>query len=182
MPLRRRVRPRHPHPLSPLAAAGGACQHGAMRVLGLISFVQLLLGVAGLKKALREGRVADVPFAGKRPKKELQQRHWTDGTALSAPTPMLIIQGIASLVLLIHPRPPRFFARLLGVLGAIMAIGYPLEKVWRDSLVEPDKELTPLTFGGFLLALKMAILGWSVGRGKRTRTVEPADSDADAAA
>ncbi len=96
-----------------------------MRVLGLVSFVQLLLGVAGLKKALREGRVADVPFAEKRPKKELQQRHWTDGTALSAPTPMLIIQGIASIILIVRRRPPVFFARLLGVLGAIMAIGYP---------------------------------------------------------
>jgi len=149
-----------------------------MRILGLVSFVQLLLGVAGLKKALRERRVADVPFTEKRPKKQIEQRHWTDGTALSAPTPMLIVQGIASLVLIVHPRPPRFFARLLGVLGAIMAIGYPLEKVWRDSLVEPDKELTPLTFGGFLLALKMAILGWSVGRGKRRRAIEPADADA----
>ena len=68
-----------------------------MRILGLVSFVQLLLGVAGLKKALREGRVADVPFTEKRPKKQIRQRHWTDGTALSAPTPMLIAQGIASL-------------------------------------------------------------------------------------
>ncbi|RZS68242.1 hypothetical protein EV187_0669 [Agromyces ramosus] len=149
-----------------------------MRILGLVSFVQLLLGVAGLKKSLREGRVADVPFAEKRSKKELQQRHWTDGTALSAPTPMLILQGIASIVLIVHPRPPKFFARLLGVLGAVMAIGYPVEKVWRDSLVEPDRKLTPLTFGGFLLALKMAILGWSVGRGRRSRAVEPGDTDA----
>ena len=146
-----------------------------MRILGLISFVQLLLGVAGLKKALREGRVADVPFAEKRSRKQLEQRHWTDGTALSAPTPMLVIQGIASIILIVHPRPPRFFARLLGVLGAIMTIGYPLEKGWRESLVEPDRELTPLTLGGFLLALKMAILGWSVGRGTRTRAVETAE-------
>ena len=149
-----------------------------MRILGLVSFVQLLLGVAGLKKALREGRVADVPFAEKRSKKELQQRHWTDGTALSAPTPMLILQGIASIVLIVHPRPPKVFARLLGVLGAIMTIGYPVEKVWRDSLVEPDGKLTPLTLGGFLLALKMAVLGWSVGRGRRSRAVELADADA----
>ena len=61
-----------------------------------------------------------------------------------------------------------------------MAIGYPLEKVWRDSLVEPDKELTPLTFGGFLLALKMAILGWSVGRGSADTHRRAADSDSDA--
>ena len=85
---------------------------------------------------------------------------------------MLVIQGIASIILIVHPRPPRFFARLLGVLGAIMTIGYPLEKEWRDSLVEPDRELTPLTLGGFLLALKMAILGWSVGRRTRAKAVE----------
>ena len=110
-----------------------------MRVLGLVAFVQLLLGVAGLRKALREGRVADVPFAEKRSKKQIDQRHWTDGTALSAPTPMLVIQGIASIVLILGRRPPVFFARLIGVLGAIMAIGYPLEKVWRESLVEPER-------------------------------------------
>ena len=169
---------RHARP--PLAAAVGACQHDAMRVLGLVAFVQLLLGVAGLKKALREGRVADVPFAEKRSKKQIEQRHWTDGTALSAPTPMLVIQGIASIVLILGRRPPVFFARLIGVLGAIMAIGYPLEKVWRESLVEPDKQLTPLTLGGFLLALKMAILGWSVGRGRRARTLEQSEAEVDA--
>ena len=147
-----------------------------MRILGLVAFVQLLLGVAGLRKALREGRVADVPFVEKRSKKELERRHWADGTALSAPTPMLIAQGIASLVLIVHPRPPVFWARLLGVLGAIMTIGYPLEKVWRESLVGPDRQVTPLTLGGFLLALKMAVLGWSVGRKRRSTTDEPADA------
>jgi len=139
-----------------------------MRILGLVSLVQLLLGVAGLRKALREGRVADTPLAEKRKSSQIRQLHWSDGTALSAPTPMLVGQGIATLILLVTPRPPVFFARLLGTLGAIMTIGYPLEKVWRDSLVEPDRQLTPLTIGGFLLALKMAILGWAAGRGRRT--------------
>ncbi|HEU0182727.1 MAG TPA: hypothetical protein VFR16_11105 [Agromyces mariniharenae] len=149
-----------------------------MRILGLVSLVQLLLGVAGLRKALREGRVADVPLVEPRPSAQLRRRHWIDGTALSAPTPMLVIQGIATLVLLVARRPPVFFARLLGVLGAIMTIGSPLERVWRDSLAEPDRELTPITLGGFLLALKMAILGWSVGRGRRPEELAAADEEA----
>lgn len=44
------------------------------------------------------------------------------------------------------------------------SIGWPVERVWRESLVEPDTEVTPFTLGGFLLSLKMAILGWSTGR------------------
>ena len=146
----------------------------------MISFIQLLLGCAGLKKGLREGREAELPVPAKPSNKPLTERHWLDGTALSAPTAMLIAQGIATVVLIVHPRPPRFFARILGVLGAMMTFGYPLEKVWRDSLVEPDKEVTPLTLGGFLLALKMAMLGWSVGRGQPAKAVvaeEFADAD-----
>ena len=45
-----------------------------------------------------------------------------------------------------------------------MSIGAPLERIWRESLVTPDREVTPLTIGGFLLGLKLAILGWSAGR------------------
>lgn len=151
-----------------------------MRLLGVISFIQLLLGFAGLKKGLREGREAELPWPSKPSKKPLAERHWLEGTALSAPTAMLIAQGIATVVLIVHPRPPRFFARILGVLGAMMTFGYPVEKVWRDSLVEPDKQVTPLTLGGFLLALKIAMLGWSVGRGRPAKAIvaeEFADAD-----
>ena len=137
-----------------------------LRLVGAIGLVQLVFGVLGLRKAYREGRPPDLPGGTVASVDEMRARHWTDGTALSAPTAMLAVQGAASLALLVAPRPPVLAARILGVLGAIMTIGYPIEKVWRDSLVTPDRELTPLTAGGFLLALKMAILGWSAGRGR----------------
>ena len=137
-----------------------------LRLVGAIGLVQLVFGVLGLRKAYREGRPPDLPGETVKSVDEMRARHWTDGTALSAPTVMMAVQGAASLALLVAPRPPVLAARILGVLGAIMTIGYPIEKVWRDSLVTPDRELTPLTAGGFLLALKMAILGWSAGRGR----------------
>ena len=153
-----------------------------MRLLGVISLLQLLLGIAGLRKGLREGRGAELPPPAKPSTRPLTEGHWLEGTALSAPTAMLIAQGIATVVLIVHPRPPAFFARILGALGAMMTFGYPLEKVWRDSLVEPDKHVTPITLGGFLLALKMAMLGWSVGRGRAAKAIavgagESADAD-----
>lgn len=137
-----------------------------MRIVGAIGFAQLLLGLLGLGKAYREGRPGDVPGVRIRSVDEMRRRHWVEGTSLSASTAMLAVQGAASVALLVAPRPPVLAARILGVLGAIMSIGYPIEKVWRDSLVSPDRQVTPLTAGGFLLALKMAVLGWSVGRGR----------------
>ncbi|MFE5672141.1 hypothetical protein ACFQ58_11110 [Agromyces sp. NPDC056523] len=137
-----------------------------LRLVGAIGLVQLVLGVLGLRKALREGLAGDVPAYPVRPVDEMRSRHWLEGTSLSAPTVMLVVQGVASTSLLLAPRPPVLAARVLGVLGAIMSIGYPIERVWRDSLVAPDRTLTPLTLGGFLLALKMAILGWSAGSGR----------------
>ena len=137
-----------------------------LRLVGAIGLVQLVFGVLGLRKAYREGLPVDLPGVKVRSVDEMRSRHWIDGTSLSAPTAMLAVQGAASIALLVAPRPPVLAARILGVLGAMMSIGYPIEKVWRDSLVTPDREVTPLTAGGFLLALKMAILGWSAGRGR----------------
>ena len=137
-----------------------------LRLVGAIGLAQLVLGVIGLRTAYLEGRPGEVPGIPVRSVEEMRRRHWVEGTSLSAPTAMLAVQGAASVALLVAPRPPMLAARVLGVLGAIMSIGYPIEKVWRDSLVEPDPKVTPLTSGGFLLALKLAILGWSVSRGR----------------
>ena len=137
-----------------------------LRLVGAIGLVQLVFGVLGFRKAYREGRPADLPGVNVKSVDEMRARHWIDGTSLSAPTVMLAVQGAASIALLVAPRPPVLAARIMGVLGAMMSIGYPIEKVWRESLVTPDREVTPLTVGGSLLALKMAILGWSAGRGR----------------
>lgn len=135
-----------------------------MRIVGAVGVAQLVLGILGLRKAYREGLPGDVPGVRIRSVDEMRRRHWIEGTSLSAPTAMLAVQGAASVALLVAPKPPVLAARVLGVLGAIMSIGYPIERVWRESLVTPDRETTPLTVGGFLLALKLAVLGWSVGR------------------
>jgi hypothetical protein len=137
-----------------------------LRLVGAIGLVQLVFGLLGFRKAYQEGRPVDLPGVKVRSVDEMRSRHWIDGTSLSAPTAMLAVQGAASIALLVAPRPPVLAARILGVLGAMMCIGYPIEKVWRDSLVTPDRGVTPLTAGGFLLALKLAILGWSAGRGR----------------
>ena len=135
-----------------------------MRFVGALGLAQLVLGVLGLRKAYREGRPAELPFGRISSADEMRRRHWLEGTALSAPTVMLAVQSVASVALLVSSRPPVLAARVLGVLGALMSIGAPVERIWRESLVTPDREVTPLTIGGFLLGLKLAILGWSAGR------------------
>lgn len=135
-----------------------------MRIVGAIGLAQLVFNVLGLRKGYAEGISADVPGFPVRSPDAVRRRHWIEGTALSAPTVMIVVQGLAVLLLLTRRRPPVAAARTLGVLGAIMSIGYPVERIWRESFVDPDPEVTPLTAGGFLLALKMAILGWSAGR------------------
>jgi hypothetical protein len=135
-----------------------------MRIVGAIGLAQLVFNVLGLRKGYAEGISADVPGFPVRSPDAVRRRHWIEGTALSAPTVMLVVQGVASTALLVAPKPPVLAARVLGALGAIMSIGYPIERIWRQSLVEPDRETTPLTMGGFLLALKLAVLGWSAGR------------------
>ena len=105
-----------------------------------------------------------MPGFAPRRKKDISARHWIDGTALSAPSIALAIQALATLFALFGSRDRLTPARTLGVLGAIMSIGYPVERIWRESLVKGDRELLPLTLGGFLLALKMAILGFAVKR------------------
>lgn len=135
-----------------------------MKTLGLVSLVQLVLGLIGLRRGLDGGLVPDVPGMKPGKKKDIARRQWVDGTALSAPGVMLVAQGLAGVIVLFGWKPRRLAARVLGVLGAIMVLGYPLERTWRESMVKGDRELLPFTLGGFVLALKMAILGFAVGR------------------
>jgi hypothetical protein len=137
-----------------------------LRIVGVIGLAQLVFNVLGLRKGYAEGISPDLPGFAVRSPDEVRRRHWLEGTALSAPTVMLIVQTGAVLLLLTRRRPPVAAARTLGTLGALMSMGYPVERIWRESLVDPDPKVTPLTAGGFILALKMAILGWSAGRGR----------------
>ncbi len=136
-----------------------------MKTLGLVSLLQLLLGVLGLRRALDQQIPPDLPWTATRKPGEVADGHWTEGTALSAPSAMLVVQGVATIVVLFgRGAPRRFAARVLGVIGAVQVFGYPLERVWRQSFVDRDSDLMPFTAGGFIGALKMAILGFAVGR------------------
>jgi hypothetical protein len=142
---------------------------GMLRIVGAIGLVQLVFGLIGLKKGYTEGISPDVPGFAMRSPDEVRRQHWLMGTAISAPTVMLVVQAVAVLARLTRRRPPVAAARTLSVLGSIQAVGYPIERIWRESLVEPDAKVTPLTAGGFALALKMAVLGWSAGRSRADR-------------
>ncbi|MGR0220826.1 hypothetical protein [Agromyces sp. ZXT2-6] len=136
-----------------------------LRIVGAIGLIQLAFNALGLKKGYADGLSPEVPGYPVRSADEMRRRHWLEGTALSAPTAMMIVQAVAVTLLLVRRRPPVAAARTLGVLGALMSMGYPVERIWRESFVDPDPKVTPLTAGGFVLALAMAILGWSTGRG-----------------
>jgi hypothetical protein len=70
------------------------------------STIQLALGIAGLRRALKERRVCDIGFLrGSAEAIELQ--HWLLGTNLSAPGVMLVLQAVCTGALFRNPRHPR---------------------------------------------------------------------------
>jgi hypothetical protein len=130
-----------------------------MKALAVVSGVQLALGYAGLRKALRDRTSYDV-WKLKGDPRYIEREHWIAGTNLSAPGVMLVLQGLAIIGLLV-PGKRRTAAKALGILGAIMSGGYPGEKsvreAWRGNI--PDKAMVPLTASATALAALMAVLG-----------------------
>jgi phosphoribosylcarboxyaminoimidazole (NCAIR) mutase len=53
----------------------------------------------------------------------------------------------------------RVAARILGVLGAVMAWGYPAEVSVRSAWRHPDRVVAPMTAAAEALAITMAVLG-----------------------
>lgn len=84
------------------------------------------------------------------------------GTGVTPPLLFTAITSIAATVLLC--RPSRAAARTLGVLGAVMLVGYAAERETRRALRPGrwDSRVTPLTAAGATLALAMAGLGLSI--------------------
>ncbi|MCQ1957508.1 hypothetical protein NNX39_13480 [Arthrobacter sp. zg-Y826] len=130
-----------------------------MKALFTVSAAQLALGLAGLRKALRDRTSYDV-WKLKGDPRHAARDQWVMGTNLSAPGLMLILQGLATAGLLSH-RWRRTAAKTLAILGAIMSGGYPAEKsirrAWRGK--SPDKSLLPMTAAATALAALMAVLG-----------------------
>ena len=124
--------------------------------LALVSTTQLVLGLVGLRHAIRTGSSYDIGFL-RGSLQTARRDRWLIGTNLSAPGVMLLAQGLST-VLLFTPRR-RLAARILGLLGAVMSLGYPAEVSVRDAWRHPDQVVAPLTAATEVLAIAMAVLG-----------------------
>jgi hypothetical protein len=124
--------------------------------LGVISAVQLGLGLLGLRKALRNGTEYDLGFMRGAPA-TMKRDLWFMGTNLSAPAWMLLAQALATILLMTRHRSSA--ARTLGILGVMMSLGYPAEKSVRQAWRHPNRSITALTVVAELLAVSMARLG-----------------------
>ncbi len=124
--------------------------------LALVSTAQLALGLVGLRQAVRTGTSYDLSFL--RGSLDTARRdRWLMGTNLSAPGVMLLAQGVSIVLLFTGHRRPA--ARVLGVLGAVMALGYPAEVSVREAWRNPDRTVAPLAAGAEALAITMVMLG-----------------------
>lgn len=127
-----------------------------MNTLTMISGAQLALGLAGLRKAVRDRTCYDIGFMRGSPD-TLHRDLWVLGTNLSAPVVMLILQAAATAAL--RTRHHRRAARTLGVLGTIMTVGYPAERSVRLAWRRWESPAAPLTATATALAMGMAVLG-----------------------
>lgn len=125
--------------------------------LVVTSTAQLGLGLQGLRVALRERVPSDIRLI-RISSDRLERWQWLTGTGLSAPGIMLVLQ--TAFTLAVAFRPSRSAARGLGVLGAIMSIGYPVEVGFTRAVSSPDRVRTPLILGSFVLALALTVLGF----------------------
>ena len=125
--------------------------------LAVVSTVQLALGLAGLRHAVRTGTSYDIGLLRGSPDTARRDR-WLMGTNLSAPGVMLVAQGVST-ALLIGGRRRHAATRTLGVLGAIMTLGYPAEVSVRHAWRHPDGVIAPLAAAAEALAITMAALG-----------------------
>jgi hypothetical protein len=127
-----------------------------VRLLAVISAVQLGMGVVGLRKALRDGTEYDLGFLRGSPATTKRNLLFM-GTNLSAPVWMLLAQALATVRLMTRHRSRA--AKTLGILGVMMSLGYPAEKSVRQAWRHPNRSTTVLTGVAELLAVSMAGLG-----------------------
>jgi hypothetical protein len=127
-----------------------------VKLLGVISAAQLGLGLLGVRKALRDGTAYDLGFLRGSPA-TMKRDLWFGGTNLSAPAWMLLAQALATVLLMTRHRSRA--AKALGILGAMMSLGYPAEKSVRQAWRHPNRSIVALTLVAELLAVSMAWLG-----------------------
>jgi len=127
-----------------------------MRLLAAVSTAQLMLGLAGLAKALRGRGSFDIGIMRGSPA-TIKRDQWVTGTSLSAPGLMLILQTLSTVGLFTRRRQAA--ARSLMVLGLIMSLGYPAEREVRRAWRHWEMPNTVLTAAAEILAIMMVILG-----------------------
>lgn len=129
---------------------------GQWLALAMVSTVQLALGVVGLRRALKYRTVCDIGIL-RGSAATLERDQWFIGTNLSAPGLMLALQAVSTTTLFL--RSSNRAAKTLGILGAIMAGGYPAERTVRASWKGTNDGTAALTTSATLLATIMAVLG-----------------------
>ena len=129
----------------------------------MVSAAQLACALVGMAVAVRRRRFFDVPLVNMRgsPERVLQDS-FLNGTALSAPVSMLILQGVATAK--VARRPSTGWSRVLGVLGALNVPGFLSERHGQRLLSRNgwDRLETPLLVVSIVLSAGMAVLAWSV--------------------
>lgn len=91
-----------------------------MKVLASLALVQLIVQLAGARKAIRDGIAYELPFKQGKPE-NVARDMWTMGSGRSAPWPLLGAHAAAIVLLLARPR--RWVRRVLGLLGAAYVLG-----------------------------------------------------------
>jgi hypothetical protein len=134
-----------------------------MKVLALVSLVQMIVQLAGARKAIRDRIPYDVPFGQGKPE-NVARDMWNMGSGLAAPWPILASQAAGTVLLLGRPRP--WLRRAVGWLGAVYVLGILWERITLESFRHPDRETTPLIASGLVLSVAMAWLGLA-GRKRR---------------
>jgi len=132
--------------------------HRNSNSLAAVSAAQLGAGLLGLVVALKRRHAYDFLFLHGRPDRVARDALFM-GTALSAPTPMLLTQFVATARLLRGARGHDDV--VIGTLGAAMVAGYLGEALVRRRLRRSgfDPLESPLAVAGITLAAGMAVLG-----------------------
>lgn len=127
-----------------------------MKILASLALVQLIVQLAGARKAIRDGIPYELPFKQGKPE-NVARDMWTMGSERSAPWPLLGAHAAAIVLLLARPR--RWVRRVLGLLGAAYVSGILAERPARESLRHPDRETTPRLAAVLALPGALALLG-----------------------
>jgi len=129
------------------------------RLLSTVSLAQLTVGIVGMLVAVRRHRSYDFLMLHGHPE-NVGRESLSMGTALSAPFPMLVAQGVAGVRL--GRRSTDRERVVLGGLGVAMVGGYLGESLVRSRLQPSnwDAVETPVVVAGIGLAAAMAVIAF----------------------